>query len=76
METLATENGMASSTVLINMTQGLERKMTGSGAQSFLTSLIKSKWLREIVRIPTEYIMIFIFTCSLRGNLEQVHDLF
>ncbi|XP_064394464.1 non-structural maintenance of chromosomes element 1 homolog isoform X2 [Halichondria panicea] len=48
METLATENGMASSTVLINMTQGLERKMTGSGAQSFLTSLIKSKWLREI----------------------------
>ena len=50
METLATDNGMASSTVLINMALGLERKMTGSGAQSFLKNLIKSKWLSEIVK--------------------------
>lgn len=50
IETFATNNGVASSTALINAAASLERKLTGSGAQSFLKGLIKSKWLREISR--------------------------
>ncbi len=49
MENIVTNDGVASSTVLINAASSLERKLTGSIAQSFLKKLITSKWLCEIV---------------------------
>lgn len=42
--------GLASSTVLLNASSQMERKITHRDAQAFLKSLVKDKWLSEVVR--------------------------
>ena len=42
--------GLASSTVLLNASSQMERKITHRDAQAFLKSLVKEKWLSEVVR--------------------------
>ena len=41
--------GLASSTALLNASAQMERKITRRDAQTFLKSLVKDKWLSEVV---------------------------
>jgi len=51
MEQLVLEGeGLASSTVLLNASSQMERKITHRDAQAFLKSLVKDKWLSEVVK--------------------------
>jgi len=51
MEHLVLEGeGLASSTVLLNASSQMERKITHRDAQAFLKSLVKDKWLSEVVK--------------------------
>lgn len=50
MEQLVVEGeGLASSTALLNASAQIERKITRRDAQTFLKSLVKDKWLSEVV---------------------------
>ena len=46
---LAENDGLATSTTLLNATTELERKLTAKAAQDFLRVLKKEKWLEEVV---------------------------
>lgn len=50
MEQLVVEGeGLASSTALLNASAQMERKITRRDAQTFLKSLVRDKWLSEVV---------------------------
>ena len=42
-------DGEASSTSLLNNTTDMERKITAKDAEKFLKTLVKDKWLDEVV---------------------------
>lgn len=46
---LADNDGLATSTSLLNATTELERKLSASAAQEFLKDLVKQKWLELVV---------------------------
>ena len=48
---LAENDGLATSTTLLNATTELERKLTAKAAQDFLRVLKKDKWLEEVVSV-------------------------
>ena len=46
---LADNDGLATSTSLLNATTELERKLTARAAQDFIKVLVKQKWLEPVV---------------------------
>ena len=48
---LADNDGLATSTSLLNATTELERKLTARAAQEFLKVLIEQKWLEQVVSL-------------------------
>ena len=66
-----TNDGIASSTALINASCSLERKLTGSDAESFLKTLMKNKWLCEVVSNSNCNLMSILYSTSITYTLNM-----
>ena len=84
MEQLVVEGeGLASSTALLNASAQMERKITRRDAQTFLKSLVRDKWLSEVVGGTASRLFQIGITdvymcphCSPRECMEQALALF
>ena len=48
---LADNDGLATSSALLNATTEMERKLSATAAQQFLKLLLKEKWLEQVVSV-------------------------
>jgi hypothetical protein len=46
---LADNDGLATSSALLNATTEMERKLSATAAQQFIKLLLKEKWLEQVV---------------------------
>ena len=46
---LADNDGLATSSALLNATTDMERKLSATAAQQFIKLLLKEKWLEQVV---------------------------
>ena len=64
--------GLASSTALLNASAQMERKITRRDAQTFLKSLVRDKWLSEVVGGTASHLFqIGITTCVHVSTLQS-----
>ena len=50
---LADNDGLATSSALLNATTEMERKLSATAAQQFIKLLLKDKWLEQVVSVIT-----------------------